>query len=55
MLLLATAGTAISGFLKLYHTPLGFDPEHVFSLDINLPKNAAPTWQQRANLQEVAP
>jgi predicted permease len=52
MLLLASAGTAIRGFLKLYHTPLGFDPDHVFSEDITLPKNSTKTWQQRANLQE---
>ncbi len=52
MLLLATAGAAIRGFLKLYHTPLGFDPDHVFVLSITLPKNNAEAWQQRANLQE---
>ena len=52
MLLLATAGTAIRGFLKLYHTPLGFDPDHVFTENITLPKNSAKTWQERANLQE---
>jgi predicted permease len=52
MLLLATAGAAIRGFLKLYHTPLGFDPDHVFVLSITLPKNNSEAWQQRANLQE---
>jgi predicted permease len=52
MLLLASAGTAIRGFLKLYHTPLGFDPDHVFTMDITLPKGAAKTWQERVNLQQ---
>ena len=30
MLLLASAGAALRAFATLYHTPLGFDPDHVF-------------------------
>ena len=53
MLLLAAAGTATRAFLKLYHTPLGFDPDQVFTTQVTLPPNTAPSWKQRANLHEA--
>ncbi len=34
ILLLSTAGTAIRGFLKLTHMPLGYDPHNVMSLGL---------------------
>jgi putative ABC transport system permease protein len=49
MLLLTCAGAAIRAFITLYHTPLGYDPEHVMAVNLNLPKIDKPTWQQRAN------
>jgi predicted permease len=52
MLLLAFAGAAIRAFLKLYHTPLGYDPDHAIAVAVTLPKQQNPTWQQRANEME---
>lgn len=52
MLLLTAAGAAIRGFLALYHTPLGYDPDHAMAVNINLPRVDKPTWQQRANQME---
>ena len=52
MLLLTSAGAAIRGFLALYHTPLGYDPDHVLAVNVTLPKMEKPTWQQRANEME---
>jgi predicted permease len=52
MLLLTSAGAAIRGFLALYHTPLGYDPDHVMAVNVTLPKIEKPTWQQRANEME---
>jgi predicted permease len=53
LLLMAGAGAATKAFLALSHTPLGFDPEHIFSLDISMPKGAYPTWQARLNANEA--
>jgi predicted permease len=53
LLLLAGAGAAIRGFLASTHIPLGFDPDHVVNLEIELPKGANPTWQSRLNAQEA--
>lgn len=52
MLLLAFAGAAIRAFLKVYHTPLGYDPDHVIGVSVTLPRVQNPTWQQRANEME---
>jgi len=52
MLLLTCAGAAIRAFLALYHTPLGYDPDHALAVNITLPKVENPTWQQRANQME---
>ena len=53
LLLMAGAGAAMKGFLALTHTPLGFDPDHVFALNIALPKGANITWQARLNTNET--
>src|ERR1700756_5530844 len=53
LLLLSGAGAAIRSFLALTHTPLGFDPEHVLSLDVTLPKGAKPSWEERLNSDEA--
>ena len=52
MLMLAGAGAAIQAFLHLYHTPLGFDPGHLFYMAIGAPKESAPNWQHLAVSQE---
>jgi putative ABC transport system permease protein len=53
LLLMAGAGAATKAFLALTHTPLGFDPEHIFNLDVAPPKGAYPTWQARLNASEA--
>ncbi len=53
LLLMAGAGAATRAFLAMTHTPLGFDPEHIFAMDIALPKGAYPTWQARLNANEA--
>ena len=53
LLLMAGAGAATKAFLALSHTPLGFEPEHMFSMDIGMPKGAYPTWQARLNANEA--
>lgn len=52
MLLLTCAGAAIRAFLALYHTPLGYDPDHAMAVNVILPRVEKPTWQQRANQME---
>ncbi len=48
LLLLAAAGSAMQGFLRMIHTPLGYDPHNVLSLRIPLRDNAYTTWAARA-------
>lgn len=52
LLLMAGAGAAMKAFLTLTRTPLGFDPEHVFALNVAPPKGSTTTWQARVNSQE---
>jgi len=52
MLLLVAAATAARSFMKLYRTPLGFDPEHVLAFQVVTPRSAYPTWEKRANAME---
>jgi predicted permease len=47
LVLLAGAGSAMKGFLRLMHTPLGYDPHHVMSVGIPLHENAYTTWNAR--------
>jgi hypothetical protein len=49
LLLLAGAGGAMKTFLAKMHTPLGFDPDHVFAMNVALPKGATTTWKERIN------
>jgi predicted permease len=53
LLLIAGAGSAMKSFVALTHTPLGFDPDHVLSFDVTLPKGAKPSWQGRLNSEEA--
>jgi predicted permease len=53
LLLMAGAGAATKAFLALTHTPLGFEPDRIFGLNVALPKGAYPTWQARLNANEV--
>ena len=47
LLMLAGAGTAMRGFLRLIHTPLGYDPHNVMSVGIPVHDGAYPTWKAR--------
>ena len=53
LLLLAGAGGAMKTFEAKIHTPLGFDPDHVFAMDVSFPQGTATTWQERINQQEL--
>ena len=46
LLLLATAGTAIRGFLRLSQMPLGYDPVNVMQLGISLHANVPAQWSR---------
>ena len=48
LLLLAAAGAAIAGFERLLHTPLGYDPKNVISVQMPLRDNAYTTPAARA-------
>src|SRR5579864_1676526 len=47
MLLLAGAGSAMEGFLRLLHTRLGYDPHNVISVGAPLHENTVVTWEAR--------
>jgi predicted permease len=47
LVMLAGAGAAMEGFLRLMHTPLGYDPHNVMSVGIPVHDGAYPTWQAR--------
>jgi len=48
LLLLDGAGSAMAGFVKLMHKPLGYDPHNVMSVGIPLHDNSYTTWSARA-------
>lgn len=48
LVLLTAAGSAMQGFLRLMHTPLGYDPRNVMSVGIPLHENSYVTWAARA-------
>jgi predicted permease len=52
LLLLAGAGASMEGFVRLMHTPLGYDPHDVISLGIPLHENSYPTWEARSAYYE---
>jgi len=47
LVMLAGAGAAMEGFLRLMHTRLGYDPHNVMSVGIPVHDGAYPTWQAR--------
>jgi predicted permease len=47
LLLLAGAGSAIEGFARLLHEPLGYDPHNVMSAGIPIQDNSYATWAAR--------
>jgi predicted permease len=52
LLLIASAGAALKAFEARLHTPLGYDPKNVLSLNVGFPKGANPTWEGRLQAQE---
>lgn len=48
LLMLAGAGAAIEGFLKLAHTELGYDPHNIMSVGIPIHDGTYKTWAERA-------
>ena len=59
LLLLASAGAAITGFIKLNHSHLGYNPHNVMSVGIPVHDNTYKTWDARMQyftqlLQKVA-
>jgi predicted permease len=52
LLLLAGAGSAMKGFVRLMHTSLRYDPHNVMSVPIPLHANVYTTWAERAAYYE---
>jgi len=52
LLMLAVAGAAGKGFLKLANTDLGYDPENTMSLPIPVHDGTYKTWQERSEYFE---
>ena len=52
LLLLAAAGTAMGGFVRLMHEPLGYDPHNVMALGIGLQENTYTSWAGRGAYYE---
>jgi predicted permease len=52
LLLLAGAGSAIEGFTRLLHVPLGYDPHGVMSAGIPLHEGSITSWTARATYFE---
>jgi len=48
LLMLAGAGAAIEGFVRLAHTPLGYDPHNVMSVGIPIHDGTYKTWAERS-------
>jgi predicted permease len=48
LVMLAGAGAAMEGFLKLMHTPLGYDPHNVMSVGIPVHEGSYKNWAERA-------
>jgi predicted permease len=53
LLMLAGAGAAIEGFLRVSHTRLGYDPHHIMSVGIPIHDGAYKTWPERAAYFEL--
>jgi putative ABC transport system permease protein len=52
LLMLAGAGAALEGFVRLSTVRLGYDPHNIMSLPIPLHENSYKDWQERANYFE---
>jgi predicted permease len=52
MVMLAGASAAMEGFLKMIHTPLGYDPHKVMSVGIPIHDGTYKTWAERATYFE---
>ena len=48
LLLLAGAGAAIQGFLRMLNLPLGYDPHNIMSVGIPVHENTYKTWPERS-------
>lgn len=48
LVMLAGAGAAMRGFLRLLHTPLGYDPHNIMSVGIPVHDGSYPTWDARS-------
>jgi predicted permease len=48
LLMLAGAGAAIEGFLRVAHTNLGYDPHNIMSVGIPIHDGTYKTWAERA-------
>jgi predicted permease len=48
LLMMAGAGAAIEGFLRVEHTSLGYDPHNVMSVGIPIHDGTYKTWPERA-------
>ena len=48
LLMMAGAGAAIEGFLKVVHTNLGYNPHNVMSVGIPIHDGTYKTWQERS-------
>jgi len=48
LLMLAGAGAAIEGFVRLMHAPLGYDPHNIMSVGIPIHDGTYKTWPERA-------
>ena len=49
VVLLVGAGATLRGFLTLYRTTLGYDPQNVLMVSVPLSEGAYPTWTERAS------
>jgi len=52
LLMLAGAGAALEGFVKMSKVPLGYDPHNVMSVGIPVHDGTYKTWATRANFVE---
>jgi len=53
LLMLAGAGAALEGFLKLMNTHLGYDPHNIMSVGIPVHENTFKTWAERSTYFEL--
>jgi predicted permease len=53
IVMLAGAGAAMRGFLRLLHTPLGYDPHNIMSVGIPVHDGSYATWESRSSFFEA--